>query len=138
MITTREGSVGFSSAAFAPRALALAIAVAIAFYAVAGLAEASLIRVLRPSEMERDWISDVVLSSALGVSIYLWLHLRATRLALTEHERAQVIVDAVREGRSSARTVCGAVMSEAREAHGPTGVEHWADDLTVVVVSVRK
>ena len=92
MITTREGSIGFSAAAFAPRALALAIAVAIAFYAVAGLAEASLIRVLQPSEMELDWISDVVLSSALGVSIYLWLHLRATRLALTEHERAQVII----------------------------------------------
>jgi len=32
MIATREGSVGFSSAAFFPRALALAIAVAIAFY----------------------------------------------------------------------------------------------------------
>ena len=69
MITTREGSIGFSAAAFAPRALALAIAVAIAFYAVAGLAEASLIRVLQPSEMELDWISDVVLSSALGVSM---------------------------------------------------------------------
>ncbi|HZM92401.1 MAG TPA: PP2C family protein-serine/threonine phosphatase [Vicinamibacterales bacterium] len=81
-----------SSAAFAPRALALAAAVAVAFYAVAGLAEAALIRVLQPSEMELDWISDVVLSGALGVSIYLWLHLRATRLAVTEHERAQVII----------------------------------------------
>ena len=88
MTDTREGSV----AAFAPRALALAVAVAIAFYAVAGLAEAALIRVLQPSEMELDWISDVVLSSALGVSMYLWLHLRATRLALTEHERAHVII----------------------------------------------
>jgi serine phosphatase RsbU (regulator of sigma subunit) len=101
MTQTREGSSGSfaheyrakaSSAAFAPRALALAAAVAIAFYAVAGLAEAALIRVLQPSEMELDWISDVVLSGALGVSIYLWLHLRATRLALTEHERAQVII----------------------------------------------
>jgi serine phosphatase RsbU (regulator of sigma subunit) len=88
MTDTREGPV----AAFAPRALALAIAVAFAFYAVAGLAEAALIRVLQPSEMELDWISDVVLSSALGVSMYLWLHLRATRLALTDHERAQVII----------------------------------------------
>ena len=64
MTDTRESSV----AAFAPRALALAIAVAIAFYAVAGLAEAALIRLLQPSEMELDWISDVVLSIALGVS----------------------------------------------------------------------
>jgi serine phosphatase RsbU (regulator of sigma subunit) len=92
MIGAREGSIGSSSAASAPRALALAGMVAIAFYAVAGIAEATLIRVLRPSELELDWISDVVLSSALGVAVYLWLHLRATRLALTEHERAQVIV----------------------------------------------
>jgi sigma-B regulation protein RsbU (phosphoserine phosphatase) len=66
--------------------------VAIGFYAVAGLAEAALIRVLRPSELELDWISDAVLSSALGIAVYLWLHLRATRLALTERERTQVII----------------------------------------------
>ena len=60
--------------------------------AVAGLAEATLIRVLQPSELELDWISDVVLSSALGIAVYLWLHLRATRLALTERERTQVII----------------------------------------------
>ena len=64
MTDTRESSV----AAFAPRALALAIAVAIAFYAVAGLAEAALIRLLQPSEMELDWISDVVLSRSPSAS----------------------------------------------------------------------
>lgn len=92
MSRAREGSNGSSSAAFAPRALALASVVAVAFYAVAGLAEATLIRVLQPSELELDWISDVVLSSALGIAVYLWLHLRATRLALTERERAQLII----------------------------------------------
>jgi serine phosphatase RsbU (regulator of sigma subunit) len=92
MSRAREGSSGSSPAAFAPRALALAIAVAIAFYAVAGLSEAALIRVLQPSELELDWISDAVLSSALGIALYLWLHLRATRLALTEQERAQLII----------------------------------------------
>jgi len=92
MSSAREGSSGFSPAAFAPRALALAIAVAIAFYAVAGLSEAALIRVLQPSELELDWISDAVLSSALGIALYLWLHLRATRLALTEQERTQLII----------------------------------------------
>jgi sigma-B regulation protein RsbU (phosphoserine phosphatase) len=66
--------------------------VAVAFYAVAGLSEAALIRVLQPSELELDWISDAVLSSALGIALYLWLHLRATRLALTENERTQVII----------------------------------------------
>jgi sigma-B regulation protein RsbU (phosphoserine phosphatase) len=33
-----------------------------------------------------------VLSSALGIAVYLWLHLRATRQALTEHERTQLII----------------------------------------------
>ena len=92
MIRAREGSSGFSSAAFAPRALALAGVVTVTFYAVAGLAEATLIRVLQPSELELDWISDAVLSSALGIAVYLWLHLRATRLALTEQERSQLII----------------------------------------------
>lgn len=92
MIRAREGSIGTSSAAFATRALALAVLVATAFYAVAGLAEATLIRVLQPSELELDWISDVVLSSALGIAVYLWLHLRATREALTEHERTELVL----------------------------------------------
>jgi sigma-B regulation protein RsbU (phosphoserine phosphatase) len=92
MSSAREGSSGFSSAAFAPRALAFASVVAVIFYAVAGLAEATLIRLLQPSELELDWISDVVLSSALGIAVYLWLHLRATRLALTERERTQLII----------------------------------------------
>ena len=92
MIRAREGSSGFSSAAFAARALALAGVVTVTFYAVAGLAEATLIRVLQPSELELDWISDAVLSSALGTAVYLWLHLRATRLALTEQERSQLII----------------------------------------------
>ena len=92
MIHAREGSNGSSSAAFAGRALALAVVVTIAFYAVAGLTEATLIRVLQPSELELDWISDAVLSSALGIAVYLWLHLRATRLALTEHERTELVI----------------------------------------------
>jgi len=93
MIRARESSSGFSSAAFAPRALALAGLVTVTFYAVAGLAEATLIRILQPSELELDWISDAVLSIALGIAVYLWLHLRATRLALTEHERTELIIE---------------------------------------------
>jgi serine phosphatase RsbU (regulator of sigma subunit) len=80
----------------APRALALALATvaAVTFYAVAGLSEAVLIRVLEPTESELDWISDAVLSIALGVAVYLWLRLRATRRALTERERSQVVIQA--------------------------------------------
>jgi phosphoserine phosphatase RsbU/P len=72
----------------------LASVVAVGFYAVTGLSEAMLIRALQPTELELDWISDAMLSSALGVAVYLWLHLRATRLALTEHERSQLVVQA--------------------------------------------
>src|SRR6185503_9556178 len=74
------------------RALAQAGAVALAFFAVAGLFEAALIRAFQPTELELDWVSDVVLSAALGVAVYLWLHLRATRQALTERERSQVVI----------------------------------------------
>lgn len=75
----------------APRAIALASAIAVAFYAVAGLSEAALVRIVQPSETTLDWISDAVLSIALGIAVYLWLDLRATRRALTERERDQLV-----------------------------------------------
>jgi serine phosphatase RsbU (regulator of sigma subunit) len=78
----------------APRALAWATTIALACFIVAGVAEAVLIRALRPTELELDWISDGMLSVALGVAIYLWLRLRATRLALTERERTQLVLHA--------------------------------------------
>ena len=74
------------------RALAQAITVACAFFLIAGAVEASLIRSIQPTELELDWVSDVVLSAALGSAVYLWLHLRATRLALTEHERTELVI----------------------------------------------
>src|ERR1700752_2330893 len=92
MIRAREGSRGFSSAGLGPRGLALAGRGTVMFYAAAGLPEATQIGVLEPSELELHWISDAVLSSALGIAVYLWLHVRATRLALTEQERSQLII----------------------------------------------
>jgi serine phosphatase RsbU (regulator of sigma subunit) len=74
--------------------LAQAVGVAIVFFAIAGSVEAVLIRIVRPTEMELDWVSDVVLSAALGTAVYLWRHLQATRLALTERERSQVVIQA--------------------------------------------
>jgi serine phosphatase RsbU (regulator of sigma subunit) len=75
------------------RPLAQAITVAVSFFAIAGTVEALLIRIVQPTAMELDWVSDVVLSAALGTAVYLWLHLRATRLALTERERAQLVIE---------------------------------------------
>jgi hypothetical protein len=74
------------------RPLAQSIGVAIVFFALAGSVEALLIRIVQPTEMELDWVSDVVLSAALGTAVYLWLHLRVTRLALTERERSQLVI----------------------------------------------
>jgi phosphoserine phosphatase RsbU/P len=38
-------------------------------------------------------ISDVILATAFGVVVYLWLNLRATRMRLTGLERAQIVLD---------------------------------------------
>ena len=91
---TNNSATPSSRPATLPRTFVSASAIAIAFYVIAGLFEATLIRVLQPSELELDWISDGLLSTALGVAVYLWLYLRATRRALTESERAQLVIQA--------------------------------------------
>jgi hypothetical protein len=63
-------------------------------YAVAGALEILLINLLQPTEIELRWVSDLVLSCALGIAVYLWRDLRATRLALTESERAALLIQA--------------------------------------------
>jgi len=68
--------------------------VAVCAYLVAGVSELALIRVFRPSELELTWISDVLLAGALGVAVYLWRHLRTTRLELAARERSQLVLDA--------------------------------------------
>ena len=74
------------------RAVVEGITSALIVYVVAGAAEEALIRILRPSEWELTWISDVVLSAALGIAVYLWRHLRATRAELSEHERSELVL----------------------------------------------
>jgi serine phosphatase RsbU (regulator of sigma subunit) len=59
---------------------------------VAGATEATVINVVRPSEWELAWISDVLLSTALGVAVYLWRHLQASRQALAARERAELVL----------------------------------------------
>ena len=76
----------------AQRAVLEGVFAAVVVYAVAGGSELVLIRLLRPTEVELTWVSDVVLSSALGIAVYLWRHLRAIRLALTERERAALVI----------------------------------------------
>jgi serine phosphatase RsbU (regulator of sigma subunit) len=75
------------------RIVAQSTAVAVAGYLAGAAAEFALIRAFRPSEFELAWVSDVVLATALGVSVYLWWHLRATRAALLDHERAELVLN---------------------------------------------
>jgi serine phosphatase RsbU (regulator of sigma subunit) len=76
----------------AKRAVLEGLVAAAVVYAVAGGIELVLINLLRPTEVELTWVSDLVLSSALGIAVYFWRHLRATRLALTERERAALVI----------------------------------------------
>jgi hypothetical protein len=61
-------------------------------YVVAGAFEALLIRLLHPTELELTWVSDVVVSAAFGIAVYLWTHLRTTRRELSERERAELVL----------------------------------------------
>lgn len=49
--------------------------------------------VLRPSNSEIAWISDVVLSAGFVTVTWLWIRLRETTLALTELERERIVVN---------------------------------------------
>jgi sigma-B regulation protein RsbU (phosphoserine phosphatase) len=75
------------------RIAAQSMAVALIGYLAAGAAEIGLIRTFSPSEPELAWVSDVVLSVALGAAVYLWLHLKATRQALAERERNELVLN---------------------------------------------
>ena len=74
------------------RAVIEGLTATLVVYIVAGASEEALIRILRPTEGELTWISDVVLSAAFGIAVYLWRHLRATRLELSERERAELVL----------------------------------------------
>jgi serine phosphatase RsbU (regulator of sigma subunit) len=75
------------------RALIESAGAALAAYLSASAFEAVIIRWARPTEWELEWISDVVLSLAFAVAVYLWRRLFATRHELAEHERADLVIN---------------------------------------------
>jgi serine phosphatase RsbU (regulator of sigma subunit) len=77
---------------FTRRALAESAAAALGGYVLAAALEAVVIRWLRPTEWELAWVSDLALAVALGVAVYLWRHLLATRYELAQHERAEIVI----------------------------------------------
>lgn len=74
------------------RALVESAGAAVCGYLVAGALEATLIRALRPTELELAWVSDAVLAIALGIAVYLWRHLLITRRELEERERTELVL----------------------------------------------
>jgi serine phosphatase RsbU (regulator of sigma subunit) len=74
------------------RALVESIAAALGTYVIATALEAGVIHWLQPSDWELAWVSDLVLAVALGVAVYLWRHLLATRHALAQRERAEIVL----------------------------------------------
>jgi serine phosphatase RsbU (regulator of sigma subunit) len=73
-------------------AITAGILSAVLVYVLAGAFEAALIGLLHPTELELTWVSDVVVSAAFGVAVYLWAHLRSTRRELSERERAELVM----------------------------------------------
>ena len=61
-------------------------------YVLAVSLEAAVIRWVQPTEWELAWVSDLALATALGVAVYLWRDLLATRHALAERERAEIVL----------------------------------------------
>ncbi len=74
------------------RALVEGVTSALIVYVIAGGSEEALVRILRPTQGELTWISDVVTAAAFGVAVYLWRHLRATRLQLSQRERDELVL----------------------------------------------
>jgi stage II sporulation SpoE-like protein len=79
----------------APRygAGAVAIVSAVLVYFLATAIEIAVIERVRPGEMELTWISDAVLAIAFGVAVFLWLHLKWTRMTLSRIQREHIVLD---------------------------------------------
>jgi serine phosphatase RsbU (regulator of sigma subunit) len=71
----------------------LSLGAALAGFVLAIAFEREFVRLLHLDLRRLEWISDLVLASALGVATFLWLHLRAARSELSRLERAQLVLD---------------------------------------------
>jgi serine phosphatase RsbU (regulator of sigma subunit) len=77
---------------FTRRALAESTAAALGGYLLATALEAMVIRWVQPTEWELAWVSDLALAVSLGVAVYLWRDLLATRYQLLQHERSEIVI----------------------------------------------
>ena len=74
------------------RALAESLLAALGAYVLAVAFEAAAVWWVQPTEWEMASVSDLALAVALGVAVYLWRHLLATRHTLAQRERAEIVV----------------------------------------------
>jgi serine phosphatase RsbU (regulator of sigma subunit) len=72
--------------------VAQSLVAALCAYLVAAMVEAAVIQSVRPTEWELVSVSDLVLALILGVAVYLWRGLLATRRELSERERAELVL----------------------------------------------
>jgi serine phosphatase RsbU (regulator of sigma subunit) len=72
---------------------AIATVAATGVYLLATSIEIAVIERLRPGEMELTWISDAVLAVAFGFAVFLWLHLKWTRMTLSRLQREHIVLD---------------------------------------------
>ena len=71
---------------------AIAIVSAVFVYFLATTSEIAVIERVRPGEMELTWISDAVLAVAFGFAVFLWLHLKWTRMTLSRIQREHIVL----------------------------------------------
>jgi serine phosphatase RsbU (regulator of sigma subunit) len=69
------------------------VVAAVLTYQCARTADGLLLRLVQPRRGEILLVSDVILASAFGVAIYLWLNLKAIRARLTDLERSGIALD---------------------------------------------
>jgi serine phosphatase RsbU (regulator of sigma subunit) len=72
---------------------AIATAAAVLVYFLAAGSEILLIEMLRPTEIELAWISEAILAVAFGFAVFLWLHLKWTRMTLSRLEREHIVLE---------------------------------------------
>jgi len=73
--------------------LIASVIAALVIYGAARATSFLVLHLIHPRRGEILAVSDMMLATAFGVAIYLWLSLRATRTRLTGLERVQIVVD---------------------------------------------
>jgi hypothetical protein len=75
------------------RLAAISVVAGAVAYVLGAVLESRVMAVYSASKSQLEWVSDVVVATAVVVTTWLWLHLRASRMRLLQLERQQVALD---------------------------------------------